>query len=233
MNELVFFNDNKEAVTTSLAIAEGTQIEHASVIKLIRNNLNDFNELGRVRFEIQPFETAGGVQKREYAELNEQQATLLLTFMRNSEIVKKFKILLVKVFFQMREQLNQVAQLPNFNDPAIAARAWAEQYEKRKIAEKKNQELAPKAEGYDRVTLSEGSMNLTRTAKILDMQPKKLIEFMSQNKWIYRRAGNKNWLAYQDKIQAGYLTHKTERCDEQVLVKPKGLMRLEQLTKLH
>lgn len=107
--------------------------------------------------------------------------------------------------------------------------------EERARLEKENKELAPKAQGFDRVALSEGSMNLTRAAKVLDVQPRVLIDFMSQNKWIYRKAGNGRWLAYQDKIQSGYLTHKiyqrilddgTERCDEQVLIKPKGLTRL-------
>ena len=80
--------------------------------------------------------------------------------------------------------------------------------EERARLEKENKELAPKAQGFDRVALSEGSMNLTRAAKVLDVQPRVLIDFMSQNKWIYRKAGNGRWLAYQDKIQSGYLTHK-------------------------
>lgn len=98
MNELVFLNEDNEAVTTSLAIAEGAQVEHASVIKLVRNNLNDFNEFGLVRFEIRPrLKGQHGGGDTEYAILNEQQATLLFSYMRNSEIVKQFKIRLVKI----------------------------------------------------------------------------------------------------------------------------------------
>jgi hypothetical protein len=37
--------------------------------------------------------------------LNEAQATLLMTYLRNNEIVRKFKIRLVKEFFRMRETL--------------------------------------------------------------------------------------------------------------------------------
>ena len=40
--------------TTSLIIADGTGNQHASVIKLIRNNLADFEDFGRVGFEIRP-----------------------------------------------------------------------------------------------------------------------------------------------------------------------------------
>lgn len=47
------------ATTTSLLVADGTANEHASVLRLVRDNLADFEEFGRVRFEIRPFETAG------------------------------------------------------------------------------------------------------------------------------------------------------------------------------
>ena len=91
--------------TTSLVIAEGTQAQHRAVLQLIRQNTEDFEDFGRVAFEMQPFETAGGTQSREVAVLNEAQATLLLTFMRNTPIVKAFKKNLVHAFFAMRDQL--------------------------------------------------------------------------------------------------------------------------------
>ena len=47
----------------------------------------DFLVSGRVAFEMHPSETAGGVQRREVAVLNEEHATLLMTHMRNSEVV--------------------------------------------------------------------------------------------------------------------------------------------------
>jgi phage antirepressor YoqD-like protein len=38
----------------------------------------------------------------EYTLLNEQQATLLITYMKNTEIVRKFKMRLVKAFYALR-----------------------------------------------------------------------------------------------------------------------------------
>jgi hypothetical protein len=70
MIQLVVITDG-EGRTTTGAIADGTHNNHASVIKLVRNYLCDLEEFGRVRFEIQPFETAGGAQNREVAYLNE------------------------------------------------------------------------------------------------------------------------------------------------------------------
>lgn len=104
MNEIVIIKDGN-AVTTTTAIAEGTENEHRAVLKLLRDHLTDFEEFGRVAFEVQPFDTAGGVQQREVAILNEHQATLLIAFMRNIGPVKDFKKRLVKKFWEMTELL--------------------------------------------------------------------------------------------------------------------------------
>ncbi|KAB5626259.1 Rha family transcriptional regulator [Pseudomonas putida] len=92
------------AVASTAAIAAGTENEHASVIALVRKYQADFEEFGRVRFEIEPFETAGGMQAREVALLDEPQATLLLTFMRNTEIVRAFKKKLVREFWELVQE---------------------------------------------------------------------------------------------------------------------------------
>ena len=98
-----------EFATTSSIIASNTDNEHASVIKLVRTYQSDLEEFGRVGFEIEPFETAGGIQQREISVLNEQQATLLLTYMRNSDVVRKFKKALVKDFYRMRNGSQKIA----------------------------------------------------------------------------------------------------------------------------
>lgn len=105
MTDLVFAR-NGQALTTSVIIAENTNNTHQAMLKLVRGYLNDFEAFGRVGFEIQPFETNGGIQKREIAILNEQQATLLVTYCKNTESVRKFKVALVKAFYEMREQLH-------------------------------------------------------------------------------------------------------------------------------
>ncbi len=97
-------------------------------------------------------------------------------------------------------------------------------------------EAQPKVEALERLTVADGSFNITTSAKLLQVQPKKLFKHLSENKWIYRRAGQKNWLGYQDKIQSGLLEHKIttvvdattgdDRVYEQVKVTAKGLARL-------
>lgn len=90
--------ENGSAVTTSMAIADGVGYEHKSVIQLIRDNIADLQEFGTLAFEMRK----SGGRPTEYALLNEQQATLLITYMRNNEIVRAFKKQLVKAFYEMR-----------------------------------------------------------------------------------------------------------------------------------
>lgn len=99
---------NDQPVTTTIVIAECTRVEHASVISLVRKYQADLEEFGQVDFKSTRQERGG--HPVEYAELNEQQATLILTYMRNSEIVRAFKKRLVKEFWEMRAKLAAQAQ---------------------------------------------------------------------------------------------------------------------------
>ncbi|WP_193438777.1 Rha family transcriptional regulator, partial [Streptococcus suis] len=57
-----------------------------------------------MHFKISP--SKSGQNVRDYI-LNEQQATLLITFLRNTEQVANFKENLVRAFFEMRDELAQ------------------------------------------------------------------------------------------------------------------------------
>lgn len=94
-----------EPRASSEIIATGVEVQHKNVLALIRRHEADLSEFGRVAFAARSFETRGGTQQREYAMLNEHQATLLLAFMRNSPKVIQFKIALVKEFFRLRDEL--------------------------------------------------------------------------------------------------------------------------------
>jgi len=94
-------------------------------------------------------------------------------------------------------------------------------------------EQAPKVEALDRIASSEGSLCVMDAAKSLQIQPKKLFAWLSENRWLYRRPGGPGWIAYQDKIQAGLLEHKvttvqrndgSDKTTEQARVTPKGLV---------
>lgn len=105
MSNSLAFIQNGVAVTSSFIISEGVAIQHKNVLELIKKYISDLETFGNVLFETQSFKTAGGVQKREIAILNEPQTTLLLTFFKNTEIVRKFKVALVQKFYELRTQL--------------------------------------------------------------------------------------------------------------------------------
>ena len=105
MNDLVFLKGN-QPVTTSLIIAEGTNNEHESVMRLIKEHKTAFEEdWGVVRFSDLKSGNPQGGRPMKVALLNEPQATFLITLLRNSEIVVKFKKRLVRDFYKMREIL--------------------------------------------------------------------------------------------------------------------------------
>lgn len=108
MNDLVFLEPNKiDSVpyTTSDVIAEYAEVKSRSVYLLIEKHESDLKEFGRLSFEMIPFETNGGIQIRKVYRLNEQQATLLITYLKNTEPVRQFKKALVKEFYAMRTEL--------------------------------------------------------------------------------------------------------------------------------
>jgi phage regulator Rha-like protein len=95
---------NGEATTTSLAIADGTEIQHKNVMELVRTYKADLEEFGPVAFETrkgEPLPQGGFAKAMEFAILNEPQSTLIMTYMRNSDIVRTFKKRLVKEFWEL------------------------------------------------------------------------------------------------------------------------------------
>jgi phage regulator Rha-like protein len=97
---------NNEPRVSHRVVAENTNNAQRSMRLLIDEHLSDFQEFGTVEVFIADVQTKGGVQKQKTFWLNEAQATLLMTYLRNSEVVRKFKKWLVKEFFSLRETVN-------------------------------------------------------------------------------------------------------------------------------
>ena len=89
--------------------------------------------------------------------------------------------------------------LPDFSNPAEAARAWAKEYEEKQKALAQVTEMKPKAEFYDDVT---GSIDIGSVAKVLNipnMGRNKLFSFLHENKIL-----NKRNEPYQEYVDKGY-----------------------------
>lgn len=104
MSEIVFARDG-QALTTSAIIAEGVNVQHKNILAILRDYRSDFEEFGIFAFETRKLNEGRG-RPETFALLNEQQATLLVTYCKNTEVVRKFKVALVKAFFEMHERLH-------------------------------------------------------------------------------------------------------------------------------
>lgn len=112
--ELVYMDGKKEPYTTSEIIAECAGIKHHAVKEHIRKQIVRLEQFGKVSFKMRPLQS--GQQAKDYI-LNEQQATLLITFLKNTDQVANFKTNLVKAFFEMREELTKFRILRELEKP--------------------------------------------------------------------------------------------------------------------
>ena len=103
--ELVYMDGKKEPYTTSEIIAECAGVQHHTVTRLLRNHKERFTAFGFYGFEIHKLDGKG--RPKKVYRLNEQQATLLITYLDNTPQVIDFKTNLVKAFFEMRDELSK------------------------------------------------------------------------------------------------------------------------------
>lgn len=108
--EELTFNYHDEAFTDSVRLAEGAGVAHASVIKLITTHIDDVEAFGRVGFQIRPLQTKGGVQKTKICRLNEEQATFVISMMKNIKNVVAFKKELVRQFYEMKRLISTMVE---------------------------------------------------------------------------------------------------------------------------
>lgn len=111
MNHLVFLTPNtQEPFTTSDVIAEFAGVQHHTVTRLIQQHEADFREFGLLRFQIDAVKREGarGTKYTKHYQLNEEQATLLMTYLKNTAQVRAFKKELVRQFYAMRTELYKV-----------------------------------------------------------------------------------------------------------------------------
>ncbi|CAJ1839661.1 phage antirepressor KilAC domain-containing protein [Aeromonas veronii] len=106
------------------------------------------------------------------------------------------------------------------------------------VLESQLEETKPVVDAFVRIADADGSLNVTEAAKALQVGRDYLFNYLSSQRWIYKRAGSRIWLGYQERVQQGFLTHKVttqvmpngvEAIREQVRITPKGLAKLAKL----
>jgi phage antirepressor YoqD-like protein len=146
----------------------------------------------------------------------------------------KFHLQVIQVFFDYKNGNLKPAHPVQMSRLDILQLAMQAEEENIKLLAK-IEEIQPKAVVLDRIACSDGSMCITDTAKYLKLQPKVLFTWLEDNRWIYKRNGNKDRSAFQNKINQGLLEHKVTqiplpysriKTTSQVRVTNKGLAKL-------
>ena len=104
MDELVMYGTPAEGVyKTSEIVAKYTGVSVEHVRQLTDKHKGQLERFGILGFENSKLDGRGRPHKIWH--YNEQQATLLITFMRNTDAVVEFKSNLVAAFYSQREEL--------------------------------------------------------------------------------------------------------------------------------
>ncbi|WP_254492870.1 phage regulatory protein/antirepressor Ant [Bartonella sp. B1099] len=88
-------------------------------------------------------------------------------------------------------------------------------------------ELTPKAEALDGLKRSDGLFGLIEAAKMLEIRPKDLNDYLRKHDWVYRRAPGAPLLPYQDKIKKGFMD-----CPAITIQRPDGTEKVLPSTKI-
>lgn len=110
MSNLSVLERDGVLVVDSRLIAEDLGIQHKNLMETLEKYLNQIQEaFGAVAFETREFRTKQGNRSTErIAYLTEDQATLLMTFSRNTDRVVQCKISLVKAFSEAKRVIKQI-----------------------------------------------------------------------------------------------------------------------------
>ncbi len=207
-------------------IAELTGKRHADVMRDIRSMLDQVGE-GERKFASAYNDAQGKV--RECYNLPRDLTYTLIAGYRSD-----LRLKIVRRWMELEAATIAPPETPE----QLALRALAGL---QSVVEKQKVQLAlvqPKADALDRIAGLEGTFNGTEAAKELQVGPQTLFRWMDTNEWTYKRAGSANRQAYQKRINAGDLTHKTtiivrpdgtEKAADQVRITAQGLVKLARL----
>ena len=235
-NGVVIEQHNGLLVTSSLGVADRFEKRHADVLRAIAEMdcSQDFRERN---FAFSTYRSEGQRRDYPYAKLTRDGFTFLVMGFTGKEAAA-WKEKYIAAFNAMEAKMRSVGQI-DLSDPSQLLPLLTSYTQRTQIAEAKVAELSPKAEAFDVLDASEGSVCLRVAAKLLDVQEKKFKAWLEFHRWAFRQNGIGPWQAYADKRSAGYLEHKPHtffdhklgenRTTAQIMFTPKGLARLASL----
>ena len=180
--------DNQALTMSSLEIAKLTGKDHSHVLRDIKAVLNEAG-IGESKF--------GGSY---LSQQNKQLPCYNLPYRETNLIISgysvKHRLAIIDRWQELESQ--QSLKLPDFTNPAEAARAWAEQFEEKTKALLKIEQDKPKVEFAERVRNMQGSCKIGDFAKAIGMGRNTLFKQLREDGILM--AGN---LPYQRFIDDG------------------------------
>jgi len=222
------FTSTQPLTMSSREIAELVNRRHDQVLRTAR----DLAEQGVTQsVETLYIHPQNGQQYPEHR-LNKRDSLVLV-----ARLSPEFTARVVDRWMEL-EQGQQKAPAVDFSDPRMLLGVLT--HLQGEVARKDEviAEQGTRLKKLDRLEGATGSMCISDAAKTLGVERNFLFQFLSSRKWIFKRAGNKNWLAYDVIRKAGHLEHDDhlymddlgrERVATRVLVTAKGLVRISEL----
>lgn len=163
MNNLVIMK-NKQAVTTSLQVAETFGKQHKHVLESIKNLVAE-NSAAKSMFAEGSYENRGKEYRMSY--MNRDGFTLLAMGFTGKTALN-FKLQYIQAFNKMEQQIiNQAKDSYMIDDPIERADRWKTEYLERKHLAEENKQLRIPALLGNAVSASDDSVTVGTFAKIL------------------------------------------------------------------
>lgn len=224
-----------QITTTSLKVAEVFEKRHADVLRAIQT-LDCSEEFSQRNFALTEYTDVQGKKRPAFNLTRDGFSFLVMGF--TGERAAYWKERFIEAFNQMADKLRQpiAPAIPQTLPEAL--RLAADEHERANKAEAALSEAKPKIAALNRIGAAQGHLCLRDAAKTLKMAPLAFNRFLSEQGWIYKKSGSKSWIAYQEKIKAGYLDHSEftykdddgeERVSTQVRVTGKGMIKIAEI----
>lgn len=213
-NEVIKLGESPKTMS-SLEIAELTGKRHSDVLEAIRNMEPAWEKTAQRKFTLGTYQDANN-QPRPCYYLDKRECLYIATKFKDEA---RAKLVLRWEELEVKERRN-MTMLPDFSNPAAAARAWASEYEMKMLESKRadaaeqqvfalSQEIStmqPKVSYYDTILNNKSTVLTTQIALDYGMSAKAFNQKLYMMR-IQHKVGDQ-WILYAPYLSQGYMHSK-------------------------